>query len=63
MLPGIAIGRELARNLRIFVGEDVSLASPMGDVGPTGPIPKSKPYRIAAVFFRGCTNTTASTPT
>jgi lipoprotein-releasing system permease protein len=53
VLPGIAIGRELARNLRIFVGEDVSLVSPMGDVGPTGPIPKSKPHRIAAVFFSG----------
>jgi lipoprotein-releasing system permease protein len=53
VLPGLAIGRELARNLRVFVGEDVSLVSPMGDVGPTGPIPKSKPHRIAAVFFSG----------
>lgn len=53
VLPGLAIGRELARNLRVFVGEDVSLVSPMGDVGPTGPIPKSKPHRIAAIFFSG----------
>jgi len=53
VLPGLAIGRELARNLRVFVGEDVSLVSPMGDVGPVGPIPKSKPHRIAAVFFSG----------
>ena len=30
-----------------------ALVSPMGDVGPTGPIPKSKPHRIAAVFFSG----------
>jgi len=53
VLPGIAVGRELARNLRVFVGEDVNLVSPLGDVGPTGPIPKSKPHRIAAIFFSG----------
>lgn len=53
VLPGVAIGRELAKNLRVFVGEDVNVVSPMGDIGPTGPIPKTKPFRTAAIFFSG----------
>lgn len=53
VLPGVVIGRELAKNLRVFVGDDVSVVSPMGDIGPTGPIPKAKPFRVAAIFFSG----------
>jgi lipoprotein-releasing system permease protein len=53
ILQGVVIGRELAKNLRVFVGDDVSVVSPMGDIGPTGPIPKAKPYRTAAIFFSG----------
>ena len=53
ILPGVVIGRELAKNLRVFVGDDVSVVSPMGDIGPTGPIPKAKPFRTAAIFFSG----------
>lgn len=53
ILPGVVIGRELAKNLRVFVGDDVNVVSPMGDIGPTGPIPKAKPFRTAAIFFSG----------
>jgi lipoprotein-releasing system permease protein len=52
-LPGIVIGRELARALRVFVGDQVSVVSPFGDLGPAGPQPKSRPFRVAAVFYSG----------
>ncbi|MFO0573250.1 MAG: FtsX-like permease family protein [Polyangia bacterium] len=53
VLPGVAIGRELAKNLRVYLAEDVNVVSPMGDIGPSGPIPKTKPFRVAATFFSG----------
>lgn len=52
-LPGLVIGRELAKNLRVYVGDEVSVVSPLGDVGPTGPIPKSRPFRVVGIFFSG----------
>lgn len=52
-LPGIVIGRELARALRVFVGDQVNVVSPFGDLGPAGPQPKSRPFRVAAVFYSG----------
>jgi lipoprotein-releasing system permease protein len=52
-LPGIVVGRELARSLRVFVGDQVSVVSPFGDLGPAGPQPKSRPFRVAAVFHSG----------
>ncbi len=52
-LPGIVIGRELARALRIFVGDQVSVVSPFGDLGPAGPQPKSRPFRVAGIFYSG----------
>jgi lipoprotein-releasing system permease protein len=53
MLPGIVVGRELARSLRVFVGDQVSVVSPFGDLGPAGPQPKSRPFRVAAIFYSG----------
>ena len=52
-LPGIVVGRELARSLRVFVGDQVNVISPFGDLGPAGPQPKSRPFRIAAIFYSG----------
>jgi len=52
-LPGVVIGREMARSLRVFVGDTVNVISPLGDLGPSGPQPKSRPFRVAAVFFTG----------
>jgi lipoprotein-releasing system permease protein len=52
-LPGVIVGRELAKNLRVYVGDDVNLISPLGGIGPSGPIPKSKPFRVAGIFFSG----------
>lgn len=53
-LPGLVVGRELARQLRIFVGDPVTVVSPLGgDLGPMGPQPKSMQFRLAGVFYSG----------
>ncbi len=52
-LPGIVVGREMARALRVDVGDQVNVISPFGDLGPGGPQPKSRPFRVAAVFYSG----------
>ncbi|MBU8899189.1 ABC transporter permease [Corallococcus sp. H22C18031201] len=53
-LPGIIIGRELAASLRVVVGDRVNVVSPLGtELGPTGPIPKSRAYRVAGIFYSG----------
>jgi lipoprotein-releasing system permease protein len=54
VLPGVLLGEELyARTLRVFVGSDVDIACPMCGVGPTGPMPKLKPFRVAGHFYTG----------
>lgn len=54
VLPGIVIGRELAASLRVVVGDRVNVVSPLGtELGPTGPIPKNRAFRVAAVFYSG----------
>lgn len=51
--PGIIVGAELARNLRLYVGDDVNLVAPLGGMSPAGPIPKSRPFRVAGIFYSG----------
>jgi lipoprotein-releasing system permease protein len=53
VLPGVIVGRELAKNLRVYVGDEVNIISPLGGIGPQGPIPKSKPFRVAGIFYSG----------
>ncbi|RMG21217.1 MAG: lipoprotein-releasing ABC transporter permease subunit [Deltaproteobacteria bacterium] len=53
-IPGIAIGKELARSLRVFVGDKVNVISPVSnDMGPTGPVPRTKAFRVAAILYTG----------
>jgi len=52
-LPAVVVGREMSKNLGIFVGDDIKLISPLGDIGPTGPIPRLRVFRTGAVFFSG----------
>jgi ABC-type lipoprotein release transport system permease subunit len=52
-LPGIVVGVEMAKNLKVFVGDVINVVSPVGELGPTGPIPKARAFRVAAVFFSG----------
>jgi lipoprotein-releasing system permease protein len=51
--PGIIIGRELAKTLHVYVGDEVTLVSPLGDLGPMGVMPRTKKFRVAAIFFSG----------
>jgi lipoprotein-releasing system permease protein len=53
IVDGIIIGRELHRSLRSWIGDDVNLISPFGGIGPSGAIPKSKPFRVAGIFYSG----------
>ncbi len=51
--PGLVVGRELAKTLHVYVGDEVTLVSPLGDLGPMGVMPKTRRYRIAAIFYSG----------
>jgi lipoprotein-releasing system permease protein len=51
--PGIIIGRELAKSLHVLVGDEITLLSPMGELGPTGVMPRSRKFRVAAIFYSG----------
>jgi lipoprotein-releasing system permease protein len=53
VLPGIVIGKEMAHVLRVSVGDVVNVISPLGDLGPSSPQPKSRQLRVAAVFYSG----------
>jgi lipoprotein-releasing system permease protein len=53
IFPGIIIGRELAKSLHVYVGDEVTLVSPLGDLGPMGLLPRSQRFRVAAIFFSG----------
>lgn len=52
-LPGVVVGVEMAKNLKVFVGDVINVVSPLGDLGPTGPIPKARAFRVAAMFYSG----------
>ncbi|MGC4114204.1 MAG: ABC transporter permease [Myxococcales bacterium] len=52
--PGILIGKELAHSLKVMVGDRINVISPLGgELGPTGPMPKSRPFRVAGIFVTG----------
>lgn len=52
-LPGLMIGKELAKHLGVFVGEKINVISPMGNITPMGMMPKMKPFRVTAIFNTG----------
>jgi lipoprotein-releasing system permease protein len=52
-LPGLVIGRELARNLNLYPGDRVSVISPLGTITPLGMVPKMKQFRVAGIFNTG----------
>jgi lipoprotein-releasing system permease protein len=53
LFPGIVLGRELARSLHAYVGDELTLVSPMGDLGPMGLMPRSRKFRVAGIFYTG----------
>jgi lipoprotein-releasing system permease protein len=52
-VPGIIIGKELAKQLRIFAGDSVRLLSAAGHLTPMGVIPKMKTFRVVGIFDTG----------
>lgn len=52
-LPGIILGRELAANLGVIVGDKITIISPTGEIGPMGMLPRVKHFRVTALFEIG----------
>jgi lipoprotein-releasing system permease protein len=50
---GIAIGTRLANMLRVNVGDTITLVSPRGASTPFGTAPRTKPYKVVALFEMG----------
>jgi lipoprotein-releasing system permease protein len=51
--PGVIIGKELAKHLNLYLGDTVSVISPLGNITPMGMIPKMKQFRVAGIFNTG----------
>jgi lipoprotein-releasing system permease protein len=52
-LPGILIGRELAKNLGVFLFETVHVVSPSGVSTPMGLVPRMKSFLVVGIFESG----------
>ena len=50
---GLAIGRRLADTLSLRAGDNVTIVAAKGAVTPMGTLPRTKTYRVAAVFEIG----------
>jgi len=51
--PRIAIGNELAQSLNLKVGDYLNIISPLGAQTARGRLPRTKAFRVAAVFHSG----------
>jgi len=51
--PGLVIGKELAKNLGLMMGDSVDVISPMGNITPFGMMPKLRHFRVAGIFNTG----------
>jgi len=52
-LPGIVIGKELAKNMGLLLFDPVSIISPMGISTPMGMVPKMKKFVVVGIFDSG----------
>lgn len=52
-LPTTFLGKELARQVGVFKGEEVILVSPLGTLTPWGMQPRWKKFRVAGIFDSG----------
>jgi len=51
--PGLVIGKELAKNLGLILGDSVDVISPMGNITPFGMMPKLRHFRVDGIFNTG----------
>lgn len=52
-LPGVCIGKEMSHQLRAWVGDVINVLTPLGEMTPTGPVPRSRPFRVACILYSG----------
>src|SRR5262249_31349299 len=52
-MPGICIGKEMSHQLRAWVGDLVNVLTPLGEMTPTGPVPRSRAFRVACILYSG----------
>jgi lipoprotein-releasing system permease protein len=52
-VPGLLVGREMARNMGLFVGDRVRVVSPDGNPTPVGLMPRLRSFRVAGIFASG----------
>ena len=50
---GVVLGADLARSLRVFVGDKVTVIAPQGSVTPAGVVPRLKSFRVVGIFEVG----------
>jgi lipoprotein-releasing system permease protein len=51
--PGIILGHDLMASLRVFPQEELTIVNPIGDMGPLGPVPRTKTFVVAGEFKSG----------
>jgi lipoprotein-releasing system permease protein len=52
-VPGIVLGKELARNLGVIEGDMIYLISPSGMLSPIGHVPAMKQFKVTGFFLSG----------
>jgi lipoprotein-releasing system permease protein len=52
-IPGIVLGRELAKNLGVIEGDVIYLISPRGMISPIGHVPAMKQFKVSGFFESG----------
>ncbi|MBI1817168.1 MAG: lipoprotein-releasing ABC transporter permease subunit [Deltaproteobacteria bacterium] len=59
-LPGLIVGKELARQLSLVIGDPVSVVSPMGTPSAAGLVPRVRRFAVVGVFDSGMSEYDAS---
>ncbi|MGH8806753.1 MAG: lipoprotein-releasing ABC transporter permease subunit [Noviherbaspirillum sp.] len=49
----IVLGKELARGLRVVVGDKVTMIAPQGQITPAGVLPRLKQFTVGGIFEAG----------
>lgn len=54
-LSGVLVGKELVKQIHLYVGQEVRMVSPLSDpTNPGGaPVPYTRNYRVAGTFYTG----------
>ncbi len=52
-IPGIILGKEMARTLGVSVGQSIHVVLPSGTISPVGMLPKIRPFRVIGITTTG----------